>query len=437
MNLEAVRMQMVRHRGWLLAIAVTTLVVVAAILATSVFGEARQLAAGAPPSVSAEASPSIAPHSHAPTPEATAAPQPTSLATPEPTAVPTPAPTPDPAARWTPAATFSDDEGLFGVMDLTVWNGTFVAVGTTWVDGNPRPLMWQSADGRSWSQAALDLGAGVRIEVVAVLDDGSLMVLGTVGGSAEYWSDPERAAAWSSSDGVTWTPVDLPFGAGAVGTYFQFATGPEGFLVTTSDDIWHSADGFSWQAVYDAPRGTMVYGPVAGDEGWIVKRGNASLGTTTLLVSGDAAIWHEVDLGYVATVSSVAGDWLATRQTDDWQRTEVLRSANGLDWGVIFDLQDLTPPAGSEDSLDSAGLVGATLTGTDEVLLMSPWLGGHCGFMPAGGWGAWWSNDGADWVPAEIGGDAVVTHATEIGDITVLAGYLANGGGVTFWISAG
>jgi hypothetical protein len=57
--------------------------------------------------------------------------------------------------------------------------------------------------------------------------------------------------------------------------------------------------------------------------------------------------------------------------------------------------------------------------------------------MPGGGWGAWWSEDGSTWVPAEIGGDAVVRHAAQIGDVTVLSGYMANSGDVTFWVSGG
>lgn len=439
MSLGAVWSLISRRLGAVLALVVLALGAVAALLAVAVLNQAQELAAdpGQAPS-SAAPSPTIVAtsaqptHDHSGEPSPVATPQPTAVETP----IPTPAATPAPTARWTPAAMFSDDQGPIGVMDLVVWNGRFVAVGTTWVDGDPEPRLWQSADGRSWSQSEPNLGVGARVEVIAPAPDGRLVALGTIGGSVQYWSDPERAAAWATADGETWAQVELPFGAGGPGIYFQFAAGVAGFVATTGDDVWHSDDGSSWRQVYDAPRGTMVYEPVAGDEGWMVKRGNASLGTTTLLVSGDASTWHEVDLGFVAGVSAVGGDWLATRQTDDWERTEVLRSANGLDWTVILDLDDLTPPPGSDIDLASAGLVGATLTGTEDVLLMSPWRGGHCMSMPGGGWGAWWSGDGMVWVPAEIGGDAVVTHAAEIDGVTVLAGYLANTGDVTFWASA-
>ena len=221
----------------------------------------------------------------------------------------------------------------------------------------------------------------------------------------------------------------LPFGETQTGP-IEFTAGARGLIATIDDKIWHSADGSSWRSVYDAPRGTMVYGPVAGDEGWIVKLTNASLWTTTLLVSGDASTWHEVDLGNVATVANVGGDWLASRQSDDWERTEILRSANGLDWSPILDLGDLTPPEGTELTAN-----GAILSGTDEVLVMSPWEGGHCGAMPSNGWGAWWSTDGLAWASAGIGDDAVVSHTVQAGDVTVLAGYRAETGDVTFWVS--
>ena len=210
----------------------------------------------------------------------------------------------------------------------------------------------------------------------------------------------------------------------------RFAAGGRGLVATNGEEIWHSVDGSAWSLAYEAPRGTWVHDAVAGDEGWIVKRASASLGTTTLLVSGDAVTWYEVDLGNVATVANVEGDWLVSRQSDDWLRTELLRSANGLDWNVIVDLSQLSPPEGTEVTAN-----GAMLTGTSEVLLMSPWEGGHCGSMPSAGWGSWWSVDGIGWASAGIGGGAVVTHAIDVGDRTVLAGYTDGSGQMNFWIS--
>ena len=334
MELGTMRNLIARHRSSLLAIAIAGLVMVAAFLAASVFGQAQQLAAGGPPA-SAEASPTVAPHSHEPpTPEPTATPDPTPVATPEPTAEPTPVPTPGPIAGWELAGTFDGGEWIAGVHDVANWNGTFVALGEAWVStesgSTPKPRLWHSGDGRSWSEVELELGPGASVQAVAPLADGSLMIFGAVDEDPDDWSEPVQPAAWTSMDAAAWSPVALPLEAVRDWGALQFAAGAEGVLVTIDDRIWHSPDGRSWQMVYDAPRGTSVYGPVAGDEGWIVRRGNASLGTTTLLVSGDAVTWYEVELGNVGTISTVAGDWLASRWSDDWERNEILRSANGL-----------------------------------------------------------------------------------------------------------
>ncbi len=426
MELEAVRTMIWRHRGIAVALAVIGLAAVAALLALNVVGQARQLAAGAPPA-SNEASPTIEPTA---SPEPSATPEPTTAPTPDATAAPTPEPTPEPAPGWALAAAFGDADQPTGVMDVTAWNGTFVAVGTSWTDDRANGRMWRSTDGRTWSESVIDLGPGVSLQLVTTLPDNSLMLLGTIDDDVTQWTDPLRAGAWTSADGIGWTPLAVPFGAKLQYGPVEFAAGAEGLVATTGDEIWHSVDGRSWSLVHDAPRGTWLYGPVAGDEGWIVKRGNASLSTTTLLVSGDATTWHEVDLGNVATVVNVAGDWLVSRATEDWQSTEILRSANGLDWTVILNLDELTPPEGTQLTAN-----GAALSGTGDVLVMSPWQGGHCGGMPANGWGAWWSTDGFTWASADLGDDAVVTHAVEAGEVTILAGYHARTSTVAFWVS--
>lgn len=427
MNLGAVRTPTLRRRGLVLAIAVVLLGVLAALLAANVLAKARQLAAGEPAAFS---SPTLSPTVEPRTPEATATPDRTPTATPEPTPQPTPVPTPKGITGWALTGTFGSSEVPTGLLDLTAWNGSIVAVGTSWQDNSPEPRMWRSANGQSWSETALDLGPDTSLQVVTALPDGRLLILGTIGDDVAYWSDQSRAAAWTSVDGVAWTSSEVPFSAQSHYGPLEFAAGTMGLVASSGEEIWHSIDGSSWNLAYEAPRGTWVYGPVAGDEGWIVKRASASLGTTTLLVSGDAATWYEVDLGNVATVANVAGDWLVSRQSDDWMRTEVLRSADGLDWNVIVDLSQLPPPEGTAVTAN-----GARLTGTGDVLLMSPWEGGHCGSMPSAGWGAWWSVDGIGWTSAGIGGDAVVTHALDIGDDTVLAGYTDGSGEMGFWIS--
>jgi hypothetical protein len=422
MNVQAMRTFIGRHRiPLMLGAAVAGLMLIAVILAVNVIGQARDLTAGEVPSASPspEATP---PPSEEPTPDPTA--------TPDPTPEPTPPPTPGPIAAWELAATFGDADDLQGVHDIAAWNGGFYALGEAWdyndAGGLPDPRMWSSADGRSWSEVSLDLVAGSSVDVLAPLPDGRLMILGRRGGDVSFWSEPAKAAAWATSDGVTWDPVPLPFATTRIDGPIQFAAGLEGIVATVDDEIWQSSDGESWRKVYDAPRGWWVYEAVAGDEGWIVKQTSASLGTTVILVSGDAVTWHEVELGNVGTVSSVAGDWLVTSYGENGETIEILRSENGLDWEAVLDLDDLDG--------ESRNFQGATLAGTADMTVLSPWQGGHCFSMPAGE-GVWWSSDGGPWTNAGLIEGAVVTHAIEVGEVSVLTGYLAGSGGVAFWVN--
>jgi hypothetical protein len=46
-----------------------------------------------------------------------------------------------------------------------------------------------------------------------------------------------------------------------------------------------------------------------------------------------------------------------------------------------------------------------------------------------------WSSDASTWVSAGLDDGAVVTHAVEIGEVSVLVGYIATTGDVAFWVS--
>lgn len=431
MNLGAVRTLIIGKRRALLATGVVILVIAAAYLTASVLSQARELAVGVPPDATDAASPSTAPHSHEP--ESTQAIDPTPPARPDQEIDKTPASTPGPIAGWQLAGTFDGGEWIAGVHDVAGWGGTFVALGESWEStdsgGTPKPRLWRSGDGRTWSELALDFGPGASVQVVAPMADGSLMILGTIDGDISDWSDPLAPTAWTTRDGVAWTAIRLPFEVNPHAGALQFAAGSEGILATINDYIWHSSDGRQWHMVYDAPRGTSVYGPVAGDDGWIVRRGNASLSTTTLLVSGDAATWHEVELGNVGTIGTVAGDWLVSRASDDWERTEVLRSADGLNWEVVLDLAALPV-----EPSDLGAYEGATMTGTDEMLVLSPWQAGHCYSMPNGE-DVFWSSDNSTWASAGLDEGAVVMHAEQIGEVSVLVGYIATSGNIAFWVS--
>jgi hypothetical protein len=179
-----------------------------------------------------------------------------------------------------------------------------------------------------------------------------------------------------------------------------------------------------------------VYGPVAGDEGWVARISNPSLSATTLVVSGDATIWHQVTLGMIGTVAAVGGDWIASVRSDDWQRLDLFRSSNGLDWEMVLDPNTLTPPDGPKSNQGLDGFHGVAVSGTGEVAVLSLWWN-HCCAMPDGGLGIWWSTDGgAAWTSAGLGDDARAVDTASNREVTVIAGYTHRGGVATFWVSA-
>jgi hypothetical protein len=121
----------------------------------------------------------------------------------------------------------------------------FVAVG--WRE--LRLAVWTSFNGREWALAP-DLPGGQGFEGRDVVERSGTLVMvgGLIAGG--------RAAAWTSTDGVTWRPAEASasFAAGSMVTVI--AT-PSGLLAVGSrnvDDagVWTSADGRAWRAVDDS-----------------------------------------------------------------------------------------------------------------------------------------------------------------------------------------
>ncbi len=115
------------------------------------------------------------------------------------------------------------------------------------------PAIWRSADGRTWTQEALDpaiIGPDVREGVFGLgrawSVAGSFAVAESVGSAANSWTSP---------DGVTWAPSGLAFSPVSIS---HAASGYIGVGETGEDGnppqggafgIWASPDGLTWQAV--------------------------------------------------------------------------------------------------------------------------------------------------------------------------------------------
>jgi hypothetical protein len=142
--------------------------------------------------------------------------------------------------------------------DVTAGPDGFVAVGGQTTDKMPRPALWTSPDGRSWtlspSAPALPPGAA-QGSLTKVVTRGNALVATGVAGAYAFVSV-------STDGGRTWQPAALP---GAVpGSQLTAATPtPRGFVLvgTAGSDVlmWTSPDGRAWRA--SRPHGLGLDGP--------------------------------------------------------------------------------------------------------------------------------------------------------------------------------
>ena len=114
--------------------------------------------------------------------------------------------------------------------------------------------LWTSADGVSWQRVAGDRAAVFDGAAVFAMEDvgGTFVAVGALpevaGETMSGYSS--AAAAWTSSDGLTWRPAAVEGGAGCY--LVDVAVTPSGLLgagTCKSDGpaLWTSTDGASWQ----------------------------------------------------------------------------------------------------------------------------------------------------------------------------------------------
>jgi hypothetical protein len=142
---------------------------------------------------------------------------------------------------------------------VAAYQGGYVVVGA--VNAGPRtetatPAAWVSADGRSWTGTAVDLAptAGGEFGRVVAGADGLL----AWAGPREMHTGPRFTSVWTSPDGLTWSPGDLPTGVtglvAADGTRIV-ALGPMPSLATDPalwpgiSEGWVSTDGQNWTSL--------------------------------------------------------------------------------------------------------------------------------------------------------------------------------------------
>jgi hypothetical protein len=180
----------------------------------------------------------------------------------------------DAAAVWTSVdgITWSrvpHDEAIFGgpanhtMNDVTVGGPGLIAVGAEFSASHQNAAVWTSMDGIAWSRAPHNHevfgGSGnVGAEMWSVTAGGPGLV--AVGGR---WDGPlaqrtYHAAAWTSSDGVTWTlvPDDETVFGGDPSMRSVTVAGP-GMVAAGGATVWTSVDGIRWSRI---PHDDAVFG---------------------------------------------------------------------------------------------------------------------------------------------------------------------------------
>ncbi len=219
-------------------------------------------------------------------------------------------------------------------------SGRLVAVGTVFA-GTNRPAAWSSVDGRTWQALPASAFAGAADREPGALADVAAGVGGFVAVGSEVGADGHRAAAWYSTDGLSWTRSPSDLGGDSAGAVVPHDTGYVASGWSPGDDgdartlFWTSPDGQTWTA---APDAVDLHG-VASDPAMA------------------AAQQHLVAIGYPAHQWAVIDPLVWTSQDGvTWQR----ETASGL----VVDLPGSPTPGSGSPSVTGLALGG--MIGTDD-----------------------------------------------------------------------
>jgi len=192
------------------------------------------------------------------------------------------------AVTWT----LPPDSNVLAVEGAAPFAGWSVAHGTAgWVaTGTVDRGTWRSSDGVHWSPVVVDL-PGLQKAQVQALTDGFAMV-------AQVYDGQQTASKLlTSSDGATWTPLDLPAGVsapqfgGAIGLVAVKGETIDGTQVT---EVVSSSDGIDWHALTLPDGVSSVSAAMRLGSGKYVAIGTAGVaaGAKKLLTSADGVTWQ-------------------------------------------------------------------------------------------------------------------------------------------------
>jgi len=273
---------------------------------------------------------------------------------------------------WTlppdPAAFLVDGTAPFGGWSVAHGTASWVATGT--ID----PGTWRSSDGLHWSAVTIDLPGLQRAQVQA-LADGFAMVAQT------YDGQQSAPRLLTSTDGATWTPLDLP-----ADVLSPRPGGAIGLVAVRSDlvdgsPVYHvvsSSDGLRWKAL-TLPDGVAgLSSSTRLQNGTYVGVGTADWtnGAKTLLTSADGLAWHAgTGPGSGLDSLAVVGQRvLAIARIPSTDLTALSESTDTTTWQRIAVL-DGNPLAGTQ--VISLGDRVGLFSGSKLTMVGAPSAGGH------------------------------------------------------------
>jgi hypothetical protein len=251
-------------------------------------------------------------------PPATTAPPTPATSAPESTTPPTPTTAAEAAA---PAATMAwtrIESDVFGgsewqlLNDIAVGGPGLVAVGADGSGGDDNAAVWYSTDGHTWSRVAHDeavFGGSGDQYMIAVTAGGRGFV--AVGQDISEDGTTGVSAVWVSEDGITWIRVphdEAAFGGGEQTTFMKDVTSFGSGLVAVGGEstgglvdaaAWISTDGVTWErvppdeAVFGGPQYQIMWAVVPAGPGLVaVGQGGDHFGERP---GQPAAVWTSTD----------------------------------------------------------------------------------------------------------------------------------------------
>jgi hypothetical protein len=185
--------------------------------------------------------------------------------------------------------------------DVTAGGPGLVAVGSQSGDGSAddRAAVWTSVDGIAWSQVPHDEATFGGADMRSVAAGGPGLV--AVGWDGHPQGDKSNAVVWTSPDGIAWSRVphdEAIFGNTTGAWMWSVAAGGPGLVaVGDTDDgaaVWTSVDGLTWSRANhsEALSGyTAMRSVTAGGPGLVAVGTEWEDGYT----NSDAAVWTSVD----------------------------------------------------------------------------------------------------------------------------------------------